>query len=431
MFRLRRKKKSSDPVAVVQRFVDAANRHDALAISECLHPDFDSMQPIYPSRNFRGADQVRRNWQAIFQSEPGFRLTLLRSAVADGTVWIELHGAGKEVEVAGVFIMGVENNLVRWARVYSAVVDQEFQGPVDTGEAPVPTQVDDDGVRDAQVAAELREMIDAGRHLTVVGESEPERVAEPEPVAAAEASADGDDTVLWAPAGEGEEDAGVPSELATGEVPVVAVSDEEPPATERTTDELEPVVMADPPEEAPEPEPVVTADPSELEPVTVDATEPEPQPEPEPEPVMADAPEPELEPFVMGDAAEAPEPESEPVAMADLEPAPELEPEVMAGPDPGPVAPGSEEPAPTAEPEPVVAAEEGPPGGDALDELLEPSYPPPGSPDPVVDLVSPDSDAPTDDEPPAPAAPEEEHAVLELKPERRFRRLPRPSGRRP
>ncbi len=122
--RFRRRKAVSDPVTVVSRFVDAANRHDADAIAKCLHPDFESIQPIYPSRNFRGSMQVKRNWQAIFESEPGFRLSLVRSASNDSTVWVELHGAGRDVEVAGVFIMGVEDELVRWARVYSAVVEQ-------------------------------------------------------------------------------------------------------------------------------------------------------------------------------------------------------------------------------------------------------------------------------------------------------------------
>ena len=122
--RFRRRKAVSDPVTVVSRFVDAANRHDADAIAKCLHPDFESIQPIYPSRNFRGSMQVKRNWQAIFESEPGFRLSLVRSASNEGTVWVELHGAGRDVEVAGVFIMGVEDELVRWARVYSAVVEQ-------------------------------------------------------------------------------------------------------------------------------------------------------------------------------------------------------------------------------------------------------------------------------------------------------------------
>lgn len=232
MFRFRRKKKSSDPLAVVQRFVDAANRHDAQGVADCLHSDFDSVQPIYPSRSFRGSDQVRRNWQAIFRSEPGFRLTLLRSATADGTVWVELHGAGREAEVAAVFIMGVDNDLVRWARVYSAVVDQEFQGPVDTGEQAPAIPVGD-GVSDAQVAAKLREMVDAGRLRVVAVGGQEDRVAAddaafaPEPEAVALVLGDDDS-------------------LGTGEVPVAVVDDEpgdggalaDQPAREMPADEL-------------------------------------------------------------------------------------------------------------------------------------------------------------------------------------------------
>jgi ketosteroid isomerase-like protein len=123
-------------MAVVTRFVNAANRHDADGVAACLHGDFDSIQPIYPTRNFRGADQVRRNWQAIFDAEPGFRLTVLRSAQADNTVWLELHGAGQDAEVAGVFVMGVEGDRVRWARIYSALVEQPA-APAGS-EAPAP-----------------------------------------------------------------------------------------------------------------------------------------------------------------------------------------------------------------------------------------------------------------------------------------------------
>lgn len=160
MLRLRRHKSVSDPVAVVNRFVDAANRHDAAGIAKCLHPDFESIQPVYPSRNFRGSDQVRRNWQAIFTSEPGFRLSLVRSAASEGTVWVELHGAGGAVEVAGVFIMGVEDDLVRWARVYSAVVEQPapvVEGSVEGPELKVVASSPKDE------AEELRQMIEAGR----------------------------------------------------------------------------------------------------------------------------------------------------------------------------------------------------------------------------------------------------------------------------
>ena len=159
--RFRRRKAVSDPVTVVSRFVDAANRHDADAIAKCLHPDFESIQPIYPSRNFRGSMQVKRNWQAIFESEPGFRLSLVRSASNDSTVWVELHGAGRDVEVAGVFIMGVEDELVRWARVYSAVVEQP---PVKMATAdPASTVAAEEQATVHEEAEALRRLIDAGR----------------------------------------------------------------------------------------------------------------------------------------------------------------------------------------------------------------------------------------------------------------------------
>jgi limonene-1,2-epoxide hydrolase len=127
----------SDPMSVVTRFVNACNRHDADGIFACLHPSFDSIQPMYPSRNFRGADQVRRNWQAIFDAEPGFRLTVLRSAVQDEIVWLELHGAGRDAEVAGVFVMGIQGDRIRWARIYSALVEA-VPGVADEG-APAHT----------------------------------------------------------------------------------------------------------------------------------------------------------------------------------------------------------------------------------------------------------------------------------------------------
>ena len=119
-----KKKSGDDPMAVVTRFVEAANRHDADAIYATVHPHFDSIQPCFPSRNFTGSDQVRKNWRAIFDAEPGFRLTVLRSARSGNTVWVELHGAGNAAQVAGIFILGVEGDRIRWARVYSGPVEQ-------------------------------------------------------------------------------------------------------------------------------------------------------------------------------------------------------------------------------------------------------------------------------------------------------------------
>ncbi len=119
-----KKRTGEDPMAVVIRFVEACNRHDVDGIYSTVHPKFDSIQPCFPARNFTGADQVRRNWQAIFDAEPGFRLTVLRSARSGNTVWVELHGAGNASQVAGIFILGIEDDKIRWARVYSGAVEQ-------------------------------------------------------------------------------------------------------------------------------------------------------------------------------------------------------------------------------------------------------------------------------------------------------------------
>ena len=130
---------SPDPMSVVSRFVEAANRHDAEGVESCLHPDFESIQPTHPDRNFKGSRQVRRNWQAIFQAEPGFRLTVLRSSVTDDTAWVELHGAGEAAEVAGVLIFGVENGRLRWSRIYSEMVEQPMLATDGSAEpAPAP-----------------------------------------------------------------------------------------------------------------------------------------------------------------------------------------------------------------------------------------------------------------------------------------------------
>ena len=122
--RLKRSKGGAgDPMQVVSRFLDAANHHDVDALRACVHRDFESIQPIHPGRSFRGSGQLISNWKAIFEAEPGFRLTVLRSATVDDTVWVEVHGAGDSAEAAGIFIVGVENDRIRWIRVYSDLVE--------------------------------------------------------------------------------------------------------------------------------------------------------------------------------------------------------------------------------------------------------------------------------------------------------------------
>ncbi|MDQ6799033.1 MAG: nuclear transport factor 2 family protein [Actinomycetota bacterium] len=119
----RRRVGPGDPMAVVTRFLDAANHHDSDTLYASVHPEFESFQPLHPDRNFRGPGQLISNWKAIFEAEPGFRLTVLRASTTGNTVWVELHGAGDSAEAAGIFILGVENSRIRWVRVYSDLVE--------------------------------------------------------------------------------------------------------------------------------------------------------------------------------------------------------------------------------------------------------------------------------------------------------------------
>ena len=113
----------ADPLEVFGRLVAAQNAHDVDAMVACLHDDYRSEQPVFPGRAFRGSDQVRTNWSAIFAAVPDFRGQVLRQ-VADGdTLFAELHWTGTRADGSalderGVFIAGVRGARIAWARIY-------------------------------------------------------------------------------------------------------------------------------------------------------------------------------------------------------------------------------------------------------------------------------------------------------------------------
>ncbi|MEN3314467.1 MAG: hypothetical protein V7605_701 [Acidimicrobiaceae bacterium] len=228
----RRRVGPSDPMAVVTRFLDAANHHDADTIYATVHPEFESFQPLHPGRNFRGPGQLVSNWKAIFEAEPGFRLTVLRASTTGNTVWVELHGAGDSAEAAGIFIVGVENGRIRWVRVYSDLVEplpepaEEPVPPVEAVEAPPPAEVTLHGDEAEGEQPEAEPEPQAG----------PEAVEGPSPTPAADRGGDSPE------AGTGWVETLVGR---TGPVPIIAIPDDgvevdgasiETAVTERDTD---------------------------------------------------------------------------------------------------------------------------------------------------------------------------------------------------
>ena len=63
----------------------------------------------------------------MFESFPDFEAQLLRYAAADGVVWGEWHWMASGLNMAGVTIMGVEEDSIVWARLYMEAVEEDGQ----------------------------------------------------------------------------------------------------------------------------------------------------------------------------------------------------------------------------------------------------------------------------------------------------------------
>ena len=118
---------------VAERLLAAMNAHDIDVFVACFDEDYDSEQPAHPDRAFRGSDQVRKNWSAIFESTPDFRAELVRVDAADGAEWSEwrwhgTHADGSVLDMAGVIVAGIRDERMAWARLYVEPVERGGAG---------------------------------------------------------------------------------------------------------------------------------------------------------------------------------------------------------------------------------------------------------------------------------------------------------------
>ena len=116
------------PTAAIERLQAAINAHDLDAMVACFAPDFVSRQPVHPSRDFNGSEQVRQNWAVIFAAVPDLRATLLHKAVSGDVVWAEWEWSGtrrdgQPHEMRGVTVQGVAEDRLSWANFYMEVVE--------------------------------------------------------------------------------------------------------------------------------------------------------------------------------------------------------------------------------------------------------------------------------------------------------------------
>lgn len=118
---------------VLQRLQAAMNQHDLEAFLSCFDPEYLSQQPAHPDRAFGGVDQVRKNWSALFAGIGDFRSDLLRSCMDGDAVWAEWEWRGTKADgsrmlLRGVTIFGVEEDRLRWGRLYMEPVEEDGAG---------------------------------------------------------------------------------------------------------------------------------------------------------------------------------------------------------------------------------------------------------------------------------------------------------------
>src|SRR5688500_14085520 len=118
---------------VVERLNDAMNAHDIDAFVACFDGDYESEQPAHPDRAFRGREQVRSNWSAIFEGVPDFESELMEASSAGEVEWSEWRWRGTQsdgtpLDMAGVIVCGVRDGRLRWARLCVEPVEQGGAG---------------------------------------------------------------------------------------------------------------------------------------------------------------------------------------------------------------------------------------------------------------------------------------------------------------
>jgi len=109
---------------VLERLHAAMNHHDLEAMLECFDPDYRSEQPLHPNRGFGCKEQVRKNWSMMLDAFPDFEAQLLGHSSSAGTVWSEWRWSATGLDMAGVTLLGLEEDRIVWGRLYMEPVEE-------------------------------------------------------------------------------------------------------------------------------------------------------------------------------------------------------------------------------------------------------------------------------------------------------------------
>ena len=135
---------------VIDRTVEAMNKHDLDGVAAFFHEDYDSAQPVHPARAFIGRAQMRANWEAMFAAVPDLRAEVRRSVQDDDTTWVEWRWSGNRddgqpFEMRGVALFQIRDDQIVAGRLYMEELERKAVGIEETvqalsGRRPRPVQ---------------------------------------------------------------------------------------------------------------------------------------------------------------------------------------------------------------------------------------------------------------------------------------------------
>jgi hypothetical protein len=120
--------------SVIDRLAKAINKHDIEALTACFAPTFANNWPAHPARSFTGADQVRRNWEAIFHAHPTVKAKIIRRVRSGDETWAEwefiseIHD-GAQFWQRGVIVVASNEDRIVTATFYMEPVERSQETP--------------------------------------------------------------------------------------------------------------------------------------------------------------------------------------------------------------------------------------------------------------------------------------------------------------
>jgi ketosteroid isomerase-like protein len=108
----------------------ALDAHDLDTFVGFFREDYVGERPRHPGSPMSSREDVRTNWSEVISDVPDLRVEV-PAAVEDGnTIWSEWRAygtarSGATLELRGVIIFGIQDDLVAWSRMYLEPVEHE------------------------------------------------------------------------------------------------------------------------------------------------------------------------------------------------------------------------------------------------------------------------------------------------------------------